>query len=93
VLSGLLTWLVLWTLTVSWARELGMPIREVIQGLAGGTVPSRPAAPLSNIVGPQDVILSEDTLVEVGRHRTPVVLDAYAFAYIERKHPDWVARL
>jgi hypothetical protein len=92
LLSGLMPWLVLWGMTVSWAREVGMPIREVIQGVAGDA-PARPAIPLADIVPVGACILSDDPLIPLSRGQTPIVLDAYAFGYIDRKHPEWSARL
>jgi hypothetical protein len=89
-LKSALALAMLWALIAVQTRTLGYPVRDVLRGHARAPYPNKP---LADLIDDRAEILTEHALVDVSCGRRPVVLDAYALVYIEKKHPEWVAEL
>jgi hypothetical protein len=81
-----------WVLFAGWVGVLEPRLREV--GYRPVGEPTRyPAVPLAGWIGPAETILTENPWIDVSRGRTPVVLDAFAFARLTRSDPALAAPL
>jgi hypothetical protein len=70
-----------WVLFAGWVTGMEPRLREV--GNA-----RYPAEPLARHVGADEAILTENPWIDVSRGRTPVVLDAFAFARMTDANPE-----
>jgi hypothetical protein len=78
----------LWATTSSWANTLSVPVRRVLDDARQGRAEAkRPGRPLTDLIGDDATILSEDPWVPVSRGQVPCVLDPYAFARMSEHRP------
>ncbi len=88
--TPILTAALFWALLTAEARTIAWPLRDL---LSPKVTLLKPNKPLAALISDSASMLTEDAFLDVSRGRVPVVLDPYALVFIEKKHPEWVARL
>ncbi len=75
-----------WVLFAAWLGSMEPRLREVGYRVSGENT-RYPAVPLAGHVNGEETILTENPWIDVSRGRTPVVLDAFAFARMTQANP------